>query len=69
MLDLGKVQYNSIHKKELRTDDLEEKYGKDTVFINEDLTKTRVGWAKRAGVLKKLKKTSETWTRDGDNIH
>ena len=53
------------HKKELRTDDLEEKYGKDTVFINEDLTKTRAGWAKRARVLKKLKKTSETWTRDG----
>ena len=53
------------HKMNLRNKDLEKVYGKDTVFINEDLTKTRAGWARRARVLKKLKKTSETWSRDG----
>ena len=35
------------------------------IFINEDLTKTRADWAKRARNLRKLEKIKDTWTRDG----
>ena len=39
--------------------------GSTSVFMNEDLTKQRSGWAKRARDLKKAKKCLSTWTRDG----
>ena len=35
------------------------------IFINEDLTKLRMDWAKRARKLKADGKATDTWTRDG----
>ena len=35
------------------------------VFVNEDLTSKRAGMAKRARLMKKAKRNSDTWTRDG----
>ena len=35
------------------------------VFVNEDLTSKRAGMAKRARLMRKAKRISDTWTRDG----
>ena len=48
------------HKKNLKTHPDGKK-----IFINEDLTKTRADWARRARNLRKLEKIKDTWTRDG----
>ena len=37
----------------------------EPVFVNEDLTKTRAGMAKRARDLKRAERLTDTWTRDG----
>lgn len=39
--------------------------GSTPIYMNEDLTRQRSGWAKRARDLKKAKKCLSTWTRDG----
>ena len=39
--------------------------GSGDIFINEDLTSMRAGWAQRARKLKKDDKCISTWTRDG----
>ena len=48
------------HKKNLK-----KLKGHKNIYINEDLTKERAEWAKRARTLKKQDKIKETWTRDG----
>ena len=55
------------HKKNLRELGPKGADGKplNPIYINEDLTKTRVKWAQRARALKKAGKVSDTWTRDG----
>ena len=35
------------------------------IFVNEDLTSKRAGWAKKARGWRKSKKIKDTWTRDG----
>ena len=50
------------HKGVLR--DTEEARLKD-IYVNEDLTKKRAGWAKQGRVWRKAKKIKESWTRDG----
>ena len=35
------------------------------IYVNEDLTKKRAGWAKQGRVWRKGKKIKESWTRDG----
>ena len=42
---------------------LKDKY-KD-VYINEDLTAKRAGWAKQGRVWRRAKKIKDSWTRDG----
>ena len=55
------------HKKNLRTIGEMDSEGKPKhpIFINEDLTKTRVNWAQRARTMKKAGKITDTWTRNG----
>ena len=59
-------------KKNLRKNSSEDENEDDEVqnvraqiFINEDLTKLRMDWAKRARKLKADGKATDTWTRDG----
>ena len=39
--------------------------GRADVYVNEDLTSKRAGWAKQARTWRRQKKVKDTWTRDG----
>lgn len=53
------------HKRHLKSTKSSSAYPTGKIFINEDLTKLRATWAKRARILKKSEKIKDTWTRDG----
>ena len=52
-------------KKKLKDVDVQDIFGADAIFLNEDLTKQRAQLAKHARALKKKKLIADTWTRDG----
>ena len=52
-------------KRNLRNTDTKKNFNTDNVFISEDLTKLRADVARNARHLKKDKKITDTWTRDG----
>ena len=58
----SKVAYLK-EKKELKN--LDKKKYKNAVYVNEDLTSKRAALARRARQLKKDKRITDTWTRDG----
>ena len=65
MRNKRKLRKSDDDEEEPVQDGPERRPPKPPIFINEDLTSKRAGWAKKARGWKKSSKIKDTWTRDG----